>query len=125
VTFPDGSRPDDAGRHVGWIEHFRAGEPALARLLAEAAVLIHPFVVGELACGNLKKYAIVLSDLGTLPVSKPAPQDEVLQLIEDRRLWATGWVDGHLLASAFITECWRWSFDKRLRQVAQAAGVAD
>ena len=109
-----------------WIEHLRVGEPALAKLLSDAAVLIHPFIVGELACGNLKNRVRVLADLGTLPVSKSASHDEVIRLIEDRRLWGKGigWVDGHLLASALITGCRFWTLDKGLRQVARDARIA-
>jgi predicted nucleic acid-binding protein len=109
-----------------WIEHLRVGEPALAELLTEASVLIHPFITGELACGNLKNRTRVLADLNTLPASKSASHNEVFRLIENRRLWGKGigWVDGHLLASALVTECQFWTLDKRLRQVARDAGVA-
>jgi len=50
-----------------WIEHFRRGEPALAERLAEGLVLMHPFVSGELACGNLKNRPAILADLHALP----------------------------------------------------------
>ena len=69
-----------------WIEHFRHGDPGLANRLSEGLVLMHPFVSGELACGNLKHRASVLSDLHALPAAKLASNGEVLQLIEDRRL---------------------------------------
>ncbi len=108
-----------------WIEHFRTGEPALVDLLTEAAVLIHPFVIGELACGNLKNRTRVLADLNALPASKSASHNEVVRLIEDRRLWGKGigWIDGHLLASALVTGCQFWTFDRRLYQIARDAGV--
>jgi len=35
-----------------WIDFFREGLPELGDRLRRRDVLIHPFVVGELACGN-------------------------------------------------------------------------
>ena len=46
-----------------WIEYFRKGEPALAALLSDASVLMHPLIAGELACGNLKHRNLILRDL--------------------------------------------------------------
>lgn len=34
-----------------WIGHFRNLDPEFARLLNEGAVIMHPFVLGEIACG--------------------------------------------------------------------------
>ncbi len=109
-----------------WIEHFRHSRPALMDLLIDEHVLTHPFVIGELACGNLKHRHRILADLRNLPAGKSASHDEVLQLIEDRRLWGKGlgWVDGHLFASALLTGCQFWTLDGRLRQVARAIGIA-
>ena len=73
-----------------WIEHFRHGDPRLAARLSEGLVLMHPFVSGELACGNLKNRAGILSDLHALPPATPSSNAEVLQLIEGRRLWGRG-----------------------------------
>jgi predicted nucleic acid-binding protein len=39
-----------------WIYHLRAGEPLLVELLDTHRVLIHPFIIGELACGNLTNF---------------------------------------------------------------------
>lgn len=57
-----------------WIAHFRQGQPSLADRLSEGLVLIHPFVTGELACGNLKRRASILSDLNALPSAKRGPK---------------------------------------------------
>ena len=108
-----------------WIAHFRKGVPALAETLGEALVFAHPFVVGELACGNLKNRSRILADLQQLPSAMPATDDEVMQLIEERRLWGLGigWIDGHLLASALFSNCRLWTLDRRLNRAAAAAGV--
>jgi predicted nucleic acid-binding protein len=103
-----------------WIAHFRHGEPVLAGLLRDGLVLSHPFVTGELACGNLRERSLILSDLATLPGATPASDGEVTRLIEDRRLWGRGlgWIDAHLLASALLSHCRLFTFDKALRTAA-------
>jgi predicted nucleic acid-binding protein len=109
-----------------WIEHFRRGTPRLADRLNDGLVLMHPFVSGELACGNLKNRLAVLSDLQNLPEAKLASNPEVLQLVESRKLWGRGlgWIDAHLLAAAMLSNCRLWTLDKRLRQVATEIGVS-
>ena len=108
-----------------WIEHFRHGEQSLADRLAEGIVLMHPFVSGELACGNLKDRDSILSALRALPAATPATDAEVLQLVEDRRLWGRGlgWIDAHLLASALLSKCRFWTSDTRLAKAASELGL--
>ena len=103
-----------------WIEHFRRTHAGLSEWLSGGLVLMHPFILGELACGNLKRRALVLSDLNALPMARLASNDEVLRLIEDHRLWGRGlgWIDTHLLASALLSGCQLWTLDQKLRQAA-------
>jgi predicted nucleic acid-binding protein len=109
-----------------WIEHFRRGNSLFADLLTEGLVLIHPFIAGELGCGNLKNRARTLADLQALPAVTVAVNSEVSQLLEDRRLWGRGlgWVDVHLLASAMVSNCRLWTLDQRLSQAAAMLGLA-
>lgn len=105
-----------------WVDHLRAGDTALAALLDESDVLVHPFVVGELACGNLRRRGEVLALLGELPQAHHASHHEVLYFIERHRLMGLGigYVDAHLLASVSLTDAARlWTRDKRLNIVAQ------
>ena len=106
-----------------WVAHFRKGEPRLIQLLDEEAVLCHPFIVGELACGNLKNRDEILSLLQALPQAPQAETDEVMQLIESHRLMGKGlgWIDVHLLASALLTGCSVWTLDKALLKAAGSA----
>jgi hypothetical protein len=108
-----------------WIDHFRHGQSVLADCLSEGLVLMHPFVLGELACGGLKKRAVVLSDLQALPSAKLASNVEVLQLMEEQQLWGRGlgWVDIHLLASAKLSHCGFWTLDKKLGEAATELGL--
>ena len=109
-----------------WVQHFRSGKPTLAVRLSDGLVLMHPFVAGELACGNLKNRAAILSDLHALPSAKLASNAEVLQFIEDRVLWGRGlgWIDTHLLASTLLSDCRFWTLDKRLGQAAAELGLS-
>lgn len=109
-----------------WIQHFRQGEQTLADRLSEGLVLMHPFVSGELACGNLRNRSTILADLRALPSAKVALDVEVQRLIEDRRLWGRGlgWIDLHLLASALLSLCALWTLDKRLGEAAKKLGLA-
>lgn len=105
-----------------WIDHFRAGEPALVVLLEQNAVLMHPFVLGELACGNLQSRQSTLRLLSNLPAAPKATDNEVLQFITLHRLMGKGigWVDAHLLAAAVLAADTRlWTRDKHLGQLAR------
>ncbi|BCS35979.1 ribonuclease [Luteitalea sp. TBR-22] len=85
-----------------WIDHLRRGDEELSALLDEGQVLVHPFVVGEIACGSLKRRADVVAHLQRLPAAPVATEAEVHHLLEREGLHGRGlgWVDLHLLASA-------------------------
>lgn len=108
-----------------WIAHFRKAGSRLGELLSEGLVMVHPFVLGELACGNLRNRVRILSDLEALPRAVSAAHEEVMRLIEARKLWGLGigWIDAHLLASALLSGCQFWTLDGRLLRAAAAAGV--
>ena len=109
-----------------WVEHLRRGLPRLATLLQEGEVLIHPWVIGELACGNLRNRSQVLDLLQGLPMATVANDAEVLLLIERGQLMGRGigYGDVHLLASALLSHCRLWSQDRRLAAVALEQGLA-
>ena len=87
-----------------WVDHLRSNEPALVSALESGVVLTHPFVVGELACGNLKNRVEVLALLQDLPAAPVATDAEALAFIEARSLMGRGigYIDVHLLASAAL-----------------------
>jgi len=109
-----------------WVEHLRLGLPRLATLLQEGEVLIHPWVIGELACGNLHNRQQVLELLQGLPAATVASDAEVLLLIEGEQVMGRGigYVDAHLLASARLSHCRLWTQDSRLAAVVLEEGVA-
>ena len=105
-----------------WVSHLRDGNAELANLLNDGRILCHPLIVGELACGNLKDRAVILSFLQLLPMSIEAEHDEVLSFIENNRLMGKGmgYVDVHLIASAVLTGVPIWTLDKKLAQTADS-----
>lgn len=110
-----------------WVDHLRRSDPGLVDLLERSAVVMHPFVVGEIACGSLRDRRSILELLQDLPTAVVAHDDEVLQFIERQTLHGKGigYVDVHLLASVALTEGTRlWTRDLRLRRVAAALGCA-
>jgi predicted nucleic acid-binding protein len=108
-----------------WVDHLRKRNSTLAALLESGEVLIHPFVIGELACGNLAHRAKILSSLGELPFVPSASHDEMIDFLETRKLMGRGlgWIDLHLLASAILAKVPLWSEDKRLAGVARELGA--
>ena len=110
-----------------WIDHFHKPIPALAEALERGDVLIHPFVIGELACGQLARRHEVLSLLSTLPQTGQATDDETLLFIDRHLLMGKGlgYIDVHLLASVVITDEARiWTTDKQLGVIARELEVA-
>jgi predicted nucleic acid-binding protein len=104
-----------------WIDHLRTGEPALATALEGGRVMMHPFVLGELACGNLQNRREVLRLLNALPAAPTATDPEALDFIERRALMGRGlgYIDVHLLAStALAADARMWTRDRRLAAVA-------
>ncbi len=104
-----------------WVSHLRRGSPRLEKLLNDAEVICHPFIIGELACGNLKNRNEIISLLQSLPVTSTIEFDEFLFFIDRNQLMGKGigFVDVHLLASAQLTGVPLWTVDKRLKSAAE------
>ncbi len=110
-----------------WIDHLRAHDPTVYALLDANQVLVHPYLIGEIALGNLRRRSAILGDLALLPKPIVAGTEEALLLIERHALAGTGigYVDVHLLASVLMTaDATLWTRDKRLRSVAERLRVA-
>jgi hypothetical protein len=109
-----------------WINHFRSPNNLLCELLEQEEVLLHPFVLGEIACGNFKRRKEILALMQALPTATKADEQEILLFIEKRSLMGRGIgpIDVHLLAACLIEPCSLWTFDKRLRTVADELETA-
>jgi predicted nucleic acid-binding protein len=110
-----------------WVDHLRRGEPLLQDFLSAGEVATHPFVIGELACGNLSKRGEVLALLSELPLVTMATNEEVLHLIDRHKLngKGLGWIDMNLLASALISRIPLWTRDRRLAAEAKTLGITE
>ncbi len=110
-----------------WIDHLRTGEPGLTVLLDELQVLTHPWVIGELALGQLSRRSEILGLLSNLPQATVATEAELMNLIERQQLFGLGigYVDTHLLAATLLTtDAGLWTHDKRLARAAAELGIA-
>ena len=88
-----------------WVDHLRTGHSTLVRLLGDGVVLGHPWIVGELALGQLSKRHEVIRLLGSLPRATVATDEEIMTLIERHRVYGLGigYVDAQLLAATQLT----------------------
>lgn len=104
-----------------WVEHLRNGNKHLEKLLLDADVICHEFVIGELACGNLKNHHEILALLQALPHAPTVNQHEFLYFIDKHRLMGrgAGFVDIHLLASAQLSNVPIWTADNILKAAAK------
>jgi hypothetical protein len=102
------------------------GDKGLEALLDEGVVVCHEFILGELACGNLKNRSEVLTLLDALPSVPAAQNEEVLHLLDREKLYGKGlgWIDVHLLASALLGDCVLWTLDASLERAAARLGIA-
>lgn len=110
-----------------WIDHLRQRDAQVVSLLQADLVLVHPFVIGELACGTLQSRSTILELLSNLPQVRVAQEHEVLFFIDRHKLMGQGigYIDAHLLAATVLTEGAKlWTRDKRLDQLAQRLGLA-
>ena len=103
-----------------WIDHFNKSDKELTKLLDAGLVCIHPFIIGELACGNISNRSEILALLNALPLAETAFDHEVYTLIESKKLYGIGlgFIDVHILASALIHNVKIWTRDKSLKKVA-------
>lgn len=108
-----------------WVRHLREGDSDLERLLHDGKVMCHPYIVGEIACGNMKNRSEILSLIQDLPQAIPAQHEEILRFIESNHLMGRGlgYSDVHLSASALLTGIPMWSYDKRLNEVNEMLGI--
>ncbi len=103
-----------------WVSHLREKNDELSNLLNNAEVVCHPFIIGELACGNLKNRSTIIALLEALPTTRLVEHEEVLAFIEARKVMGKGlgYIDVHLLAAALLADVTLWTLDKKLDKVA-------
>jgi predicted nucleic acid-binding protein len=104
-----------------WVSHLCETHAGLMDLLDDGEVACHPFIVGELACGNVKNRTTILSLLEALPMALMVEDEEVLAFIDNHDLMGKGlgYIDVHLLASAVLSGLPLWTLDKKLEKAAE------
>jgi predicted nucleic acid-binding protein len=109
-----------------WVDHVRRADATLIRLLNAGQVLTHPFVIGEVAMGNLPRRRLFLDEMRRLPAALIATDLEAMSLMEREQLYGRGigFADLHLLAATRLTQAALWSRDRRLRAIAEELGIA-
>lgn len=110
-----------------WIDHVREPDCIMLELLREGQVLTHPFVIGEIFLGHVRRRDALLTELRELPLSRTVDDDEVLEFIWRHRLFGLGigYIDAHLLASSKLTGGSSiWTLDRNLRAAAAKLGLA-
>jgi len=110
-----------------WIDHLRISIPKVGRLIDKNDIIMHPFVVGEIAMGTPKNRTAILMSLNDFPQVRPLLDEEVLDFVTKYSLFGLGisYIDAHLLASVMLEdEALLWTRDKRLHDVAHRLGLA-
>jgi len=98
----------------------------MRRHLDQGQIVIHPFIIAELALGSLTQRTQTLALLDLLPQVPVARLNELRLMIEGRRLHnlGIGLTDAHLIASVLIdSPTLLWTRDKRLSRVAENLGI--
>jgi predicted nucleic acid-binding protein len=109
-----------------WVDHFRNRNDVLVGLLALDFVMVHPMVLGEIACGTPPNRDRTLTDLEKLQQTQLASVREVMVFVERERLFGMGCglIDMQLLVSTMMTAGVElWTLDKRLSVLAERFGV--
>lgn len=110
-----------------WIDHFRFADPRIVALIDSDALVMHPFVVGELACGQLPRRSVTIRELQDLEPLAARADEEVLAFLDQHGLYGKGlgWIDVHLLCAAASTPGTAlWTRDCRMLDAAESLGIA-
>lgn len=109
-----------------WVNHFRACNSHLEDLLDNTEVVCHPLIIGELACGNLKKRKEILALLAALPMAPEADYQEALEFIDLNKLMGKGigFIDVLLLASSRLSALPIWTNDSKLKEAAHKLNIS-
>lgn len=105
-----------------WVDHLNKPDARFADTGRRELIVVHPYIVGELAAGNLSNWHQTVRALRLLPQLAAVSEDEYYSFTSEGKLMGSGlsYVDIHILASACATpDCFLWTRDKRLRAKAE------
>lgn len=110
-----------------WVDHLNRPIATVVELVASKRSLMHPFVLGEVALGNLPRWGPTMQYLREMPSAEPLSRDEFMNIVAQLQLEGSGlgFVDAHLLGwTVAVPGRQLWTRDRRLREQAEQAGVA-
>ena len=110
-----------------WIRHSQRPNRVLSEYLETPEILMHPMVLGELACGMFSRRDWRFRVWQALPRAPLHDHDDVIDWIESERLMGRGigFIDAHLLYSTLRRPGTRlWTHDKNLERLADEFDVA-
>lgn len=110
-----------------WVDHLNRPEPVIADLISAKRSPMHPFVLGEIALGNLPRWEATMIRLQALPRAEPLTEEVFMRAVAALELPGSGLglVDAHLLAWADAAPGRSlWTRDRRLRERAETVGIA-
>lgn len=104
-----------------WITHFKKELPEFIDILNAGKVILHPFIIGELACGGLQKKQDIFKLIESMPQTVCLEHEEIMSLIEAHEFsnQGIGYVDVHLIGSCLLSDNLLWTYDKALKKVAK------
>jgi predicted nucleic acid-binding protein len=109
-----------------WVDHLRNPNLEMRKLLLRGQIVMHPFIVAEIALGSLHNRRKILDELDTLLELRVARIHEVRHMIEAHALYSKGigLTDAHLIASCLMTPGTQlWTRDTDMEKVARAVGI--
>ncbi len=107
-----------------WIDQFRSPLAEFSTLGRQKLLMIHPFVIGELAVGTFTDWRRAVDSLRRMSRTEIVTEDEFFAFVGENRLMGTGlgFVDIHILAAAISSGHRVWAHDKRLATQAERLG---
>ena len=113
-----------------WVDYLRCrnlrSNPEMEQRLSRGQIVMHPFIVAEIALGSLHNRRKILSEMESLLEVKVAQFHEVRHMIEAHSLYSKGigLTDAHLIASCLMTPGTQlWTRDSNMEKVAKALGI--
>jgi predicted nucleic acid-binding protein len=111
-----------------WIRFLANRTPFAAELdelLDRDEVAAHDLVYGELLIGDLRGRRELLRSFQLIQRVPNLAHADVITFVQIHKLHGRGigWIDAHLLASAFVASVTLWTADQRLARLAGEFGI--
>lgn len=104
-----------------WIAHWKKEDKVLSQLLSDGRVVLHDFIEGEIACGNLALQSAFLGPFRFLIRIPVGAHSDILNFIGSHKLRSVGigYVDVNLVYSCMVSHCELFTYDKNLIKIGK------